>query len=131
MGTLRISKKAGIPATTGIPASTTADYRGNFGLDERVVRAVASGRVPAPSVAPGVALAAGLVVTEVFNVLTRRRRPVAAPRTLVFDALEGRTRVVRFRSASYASSLMRVVAKSRLGLNHRVTSFWGSVDDRG
>ena len=92
-------------------------------LDERVVRAVASGRVPAPSVAPGVALAAGLVVTEVFNLLTRRRRPVAAPRTLVFDALEGRTRVVRFRSASYASSLMRVVAKSRLGLNHRVTSF--------
>jgi molybdopterin/thiamine biosynthesis adenylyltransferase len=92
-------------------------------LDERVVRAVASGRVPAPSVAPGVALAAGLAVTEVFNVLTRRRRPVAAPRTLVFDALEGRTRVVRFRSASYASSLMRVIAKSRLGHNHRVRPF--------
>ena len=34
MGTLRISKKAGIPATTGIPASTTADYRGNFGLEK-------------------------------------------------------------------------------------------------
>ena len=39
-------------------------------LDERVVGAVASGRMPAPSVAPGVALAAGLAVTEVFNVLT-------------------------------------------------------------
>jgi molybdopterin/thiamine biosynthesis adenylyltransferase len=92
-------------------------------LDEGVVRAVASGRMPAPSVAPGVALAAGMVVTEVFNVLTRRRRPVAAPRTLVFDALHGRTRLVRFRSACYASSLIRIAAKSRLGLNHRVTSF--------
>jgi tetrahydromethanopterin S-methyltransferase subunit B len=26
------TKRAGIPTTTGIPASTTADYRGNFGL---------------------------------------------------------------------------------------------------
>ena len=33
MGTHDGNKKAGIPTTTGIPASTTADYRGNFGLE--------------------------------------------------------------------------------------------------
>jgi tRNA threonylcarbamoyladenosine dehydratase len=108
----------------GLPPEVTIDEASRLALplrrwvvrlpsyvDERVVPAVASGRVPAPSVAPGVAIAAGLVVTEVLNVLTRRRRPVAAPRTLVFDALEGRTRVVRFRSASYASSLALLVAR--------------------
>jgi molybdopterin/thiamine biosynthesis adenylyltransferase len=117
----------------GLPPEVTIDEASRLALPlrrwvvrlpsyvhERVVRAVASGRVPAPSVAPGVAIAAGLVVTEVLNVLTRRRRPVAAPRTLVFEALEGRTRVVRFRSASYASSLALLVARSRLGLNRRV-----------
>jgi len=39
----------------------------------------------------------------------------------VFDALEGRARVVRFRTASYAGSLALLVARSRLGLNRRVT----------
>jgi hypothetical protein len=33
VGTHDHNKKAGIPANTGIPASTTADYRGNFGLE--------------------------------------------------------------------------------------------------
>jgi len=33
VGTHDGNKKAGIPTTTGIPASTTADYRGNFGLE--------------------------------------------------------------------------------------------------
>ena len=81
---------------------------------------MASGRAPAPSIAPGVALAAGLVVTEVFKLLTGRQAPTVAPRTLVVDALEGTTRLIRFRSASYATSLLLLVARSRLGLNHRV-----------
>jgi hypothetical protein len=34
VGTSDRNKKAGIPTNTGIPASTTADYRGNFGLNE-------------------------------------------------------------------------------------------------
>ena len=34
MGTHNDNKKAGIPTTTGIPASIQADYRGNFGLDQ-------------------------------------------------------------------------------------------------
>jgi hypothetical protein len=37
VGTLDRNKKAGIPATTGIPASKPADYRGNFGLDAQTL----------------------------------------------------------------------------------------------
>lgn len=32
VGTSKLNKKAGSPATKGIPATTQADYRGNFGL---------------------------------------------------------------------------------------------------
>jgi len=35
VGTQEDHKKAGIPATTGIPASKPAYYRGNFGLARR------------------------------------------------------------------------------------------------
>lgn len=118
----------------GLPAGISIEDAAHFDLplrrwavrlpryaDERGLRMVASGRVPAPSVAPGVALAAGLVATEVFNVLSGRRPPTVAPRTLVFDALERKSRVVRFPSASYAASLAVLVARSRLGLNRRVT----------
>jgi hypothetical protein len=38
VGTHDRNKKAGIPATTGIPASTTADYTGNFGLAQKAGR---------------------------------------------------------------------------------------------
>jgi molybdopterin/thiamine biosynthesis adenylyltransferase len=87
---------------------------------ERALRLVAEGRVTAPSVAPGVALAAGLVTTEVFNLLSGCRPATVAPRTLVFDALERRARVVRFRSASYVCSVALLVARSRLGRNRPV-----------
>jgi hypothetical protein len=37
VGTYNRNKKAGIPTTTGIPATIQADYRGNVGLGEIVV----------------------------------------------------------------------------------------------
>jgi hypothetical protein len=99
----------------GLPADITLEHATHFDLplrrwlvrlpryaDGRGLGLVASGRVAAP-VAPGMALAAGLIGTEVFNVLTRRRRPTVAPRTLVFDALErerGSSVSVRRRTAA-------------------------------
>jgi len=127
-GAMTLERYLGLPAGITIEEAAEVDLplrrwvvRLPAYADEQGLRLVASGRVPAPSVAPGVALAAGLVATEVFNVLAGRRRPTVAPRTLVFDALEQRTRVVRFRSASYAASLALLVVRSRLGLNARVT----------
>jgi molybdopterin/thiamine biosynthesis adenylyltransferase len=89
--------------------------------DEAGLRLLASKAVSAPSVAPGVAIACGLVVTETFNVLTGRRRPIVAPKTLWFDALDLRLRMVRFRTLSYYGSLARMLARSRMGRNPRVT----------
>ena len=67
------------------------------------------------------ALACGLVVTEVFNVLTGRQRPVVAPRTLWLDAQERRMGIVRFRTLAWYGSLLRMVIRSRMGKNPRVT----------
>jgi hypothetical protein len=118
----------------GLPADITLEDAANVDLelrrwvvrlprygDEAGLRLLASGAVSAPSVAPGVALACGLVVTEVFNVLTGRQRPVVAPRTLWVDAQERRMGIVRFRALAWYGSLLRMVIRSRLGKNPRVT----------
>jgi len=48
VGTYDHNKKAGIPTTTGIPASTPADYTGNFGLGA-IAASLASGPAAAAS----------------------------------------------------------------------------------
>lgn len=83
----------------------------------RTLEAVQQGHISAPSVAPGVALAGGVLATEAFNSLTRRRRPVLAPRSIWVDALERRLRVIRLRRLSYATSALRLTVRSRYGLN--------------
>lgn len=80
-----------------------------------VLKAVQAGRLAAPSVSPGVCLAAGLAAVEVFNHLVARRRPVAAPRVLWADALEGRSGVVRFPRATFAATVLRLALGPRLG----------------
>lgn len=84
---------------------------------ESVLRAVQAGEIATPSVAPGVALAAGVLATETFNCLTRRRRPVLAPRAWCLDALERRAGYIRWRPVSSCASLARLVVRSRLGRN--------------
>lgn len=55
-------------------------------ISEEVVTQVAMGEISAPSVFPGVALAAGCVVSEVFSIVTGSRKSVQAPEWLWFDA---------------------------------------------
>lgn len=87
--------------------------------DPAVLDAVSAGAFPAPSVVPGVATAAAVVVTEAFNHITGRRRPVFAPRTLWVDVLERRLRTVRMRHLSVLSSVARMALRTRIGLNER------------
>ena len=127
-GRMTLERYLGLPSDISIEAAAEVDLPirrwvvrvPSYG-DEAGLRLLVAGTVTAPSVAPGVALAAGLVVTEAFNVLSGRRPPVIAPRTLWMDAQERRMRVIRFRSLAYYGSLLRLVARSRLGLNPRVT----------
>ena len=69
-------------------------------VDVALVEEVASGTRPAPSVAPGVAITAGAVATEVVNWLTTRRAPIVAPRMLCLDALDLHFEVVNIDVSS-------------------------------
>jgi molybdopterin/thiamine biosynthesis adenylyltransferase len=57
-------------------------------VDATVIAAVSAGERPAPSVAPGVAVTAGVVVTQAFAILSGRGRRVVAPEVLWIDLLE-------------------------------------------
>lgn len=86
---------------------------------------VAKGEKPAPSVAPGVAIAAGLGATQAtLHLLGRgnhRPAPVFGPRTLAVDAMTGRSRVVRFPRLGYMVSLFVVVFRDMLGMNPKTS----------
>jgi molybdopterin/thiamine biosynthesis adenylyltransferase len=86
-------------------------------MHEAVFDAVARGELPAPSVAPGVALASGVVATEVFNVLTGRQAPVTAPAFIWMDALQREMELPSDPAASFERSLAEVRRRTRDGLN--------------
>ncbi len=90
-------------------------------VDAETLRLVAAGERSAPSVAPGVALAAGLVTSELFAVVTGRRRPVVAPGAYWVDGLSLRSRRVRFPALSYRASVLRIATRSLLRATPGVT----------
>ncbi|HEX7096329.1 MAG TPA: ThiF family adenylyltransferase [Acidimicrobiales bacterium] len=57
-------------------------------VDAEVVAEVSAGKRPAPSVSPGVAIAAGAVATQAFTALCGRGRRVVAPQVLWLDLFE-------------------------------------------
>lgn len=82
-----------------------------------VFGAVASGTISAPSVSPGVALAAGLVGSEAFNLLTGRAPAITAPRSIWLDALERRLEVIDDPQASFESTLAEMLRRTESGMN--------------
>ncbi|NNK91314.1 MAG: hypothetical protein HKO87_02675 [Acidimicrobiia bacterium] len=80
-----------------------------------VLRQVSAGEIPIPSVAPGVAVAAGTGTAQAFlhlqhraNPLSARPQPVAAPRALIIDVLTGtvkRLRMNRFNHLRHVALL--------------------------
>ncbi|MDX6286869.1 MAG: tRNA threonylcarbamoyladenosine dehydratase [Frankiales bacterium] len=128
-GHMTLEKYLGLPHDITIEEASSVDLPlrrwvarlPSYG-EEHGLRLISTGTVPAPSVAPGVALTSGLVVTEAFNAITGRRQPITAPRMLFFDAMERRMRVVRMRRLAYYSSLVHLLVRSRLGLNPRMTA---------
>jgi molybdopterin/thiamine biosynthesis adenylyltransferase len=82
---LEVIRQAEVPLERWIPVPCPPSY-----LAAELIAAVATGEIPAPSVAPGVYLVAGMVATEAFNQLVGRQAPVAAPTVRWFDALDGR-----------------------------------------
>lgn len=88
--------------------------------DLDVFKKVASGEKSAPSVAPGVAIAAGVAATQAVLHLTRvvgnnRPKPVEAPRVLMIDAMTAEARRIRYPLLSHYKYLAKMLIKNSLG----------------
>lgn len=107
-----------------IPLNKWVPYVPKY-IDMDAFRKVAQGEKSAPSVAPGVAIAAGVAATQaVLHLLGRsncRPSPVYSPRTLSIDAMTGRSKLIKHPNASFYASMAVVSLRSRLGLNPKTS----------
>lgn len=98
-------------------------YLPSYG-DLNVLRKVAGGEKPAPSIAPGVALAASVGATQAFlnlvrGINNRRPSPVCAPRAIVMDAMSLKADVIKISRRSHYRHLAGLLLRNGLKLNPR------------
>ncbi len=80
---------------------------------------VASGEKSAPSVAPGVTIAASVASTQatlhLLNGDNNRQKPISAPEVLMMDAMTGRSKIMKMGSLSYYKSAVKMMVNNKLG----------------
>lgn len=90
-------------------------------IDLKVFGKVAAGEKSAPSIAPGVTIAAGMGATQAFlNIVgtgNHRPKPVYAPKARVFDAMTGQAKEVKFGKWSHYKHLSSIVLRNTLKIN--------------
>lgn len=88
--------------------------------DIKVLKQVAEGR-SAPSIAPGVAMAAGLAATQaMLNIVgtsNNRPKPAYAPKAHMIDVMSMEAKVINFSKASHYKYLARAVVNNLFGKN--------------
>lgn len=88
--------------------------------DINVFSKVANGEKSAPSIAPGVAMAAGIAATQVVLHLTtgqnNRAKPITAPDVLIVDAMTGSSKIAKLSRTTHFVSIAKMVIKNKLGL---------------
>ncbi len=93
--------------------------------DLNVFTKVDKGEMSAPSVSPGVTMAASIATTQsMLNILdghNRRPRPIYAPRAKVVDGMTFKSKTVKFSRSSHYSHLSTVIFRNCLGLNPRTS----------
>lgn len=87
--------------------------------DLNTFKVVAAGKKSAPSVAPGVAIAAGTASTQALLHLTkgipnRRPEPVYAPKFMIVDVMSGESKIIRNGVASHYVHLGKMVVSNML-----------------
>ena len=89
---------------TEVSVSKWLPYIPPYG-DIAVLEKVAKGEKSAPSIAPGVAIAAGVAATQaVLNIVhsqNHRPKPIYAPKMLVFDAMSVEAKIIKHPTISY------------------------------
>lgn len=106
-------------AAADVPMSRWLPYIPPY-VDLEAFKKVASGEKSAPSVAPGVAIAAGAAATQAMLHLVRdlgnnRPDPITAPKSRVIDVYEGISRDVSLPRLSYARSAAKMMLRNTLG----------------
>jgi molybdopterin/thiamine biosynthesis adenylyltransferase len=97
-----------------VDVSRWLPYLPSYG-DIRVLGKVAKGEKPAPSIAPGVAIAASIGATQAFLNLVKsidnnRPEPIYAPKAIVMDSMSLKANVIKFSRSSHYRNLTRVLA---------------------
>jgi molybdopterin/thiamine biosynthesis adenylyltransferase len=94
-------------------------------IDLEAFKAVADGEKSAPSVAPGVAIAAGTAATQAMLHLlgdnNRRTSPVYSPKVLSIDVMTGKSRLIKHARLSSIRSMATIAIRSKIGLNPKTS----------
>ncbi len=89
--------------------------------DMVVFEKIAKGEISAPSVAPGVAVAAGIGATQgVLHLVgdgNKREKPVYAPKVIYMDAMNPELKIIRYPRAAITKSLISLALNNKLGRN--------------
>ena len=107
-------------AAEEVDISRWLPYLPKYG-DLNVLKKVATGEKSAPSIAPGVAIAAGTAASQAFLNLVgkenRRPAPVYAPNALVVDPMSGVAKTIKYNRRSHYRHLLPLVGRNLLKLN--------------
>lgn len=123
---LGLSEEADIEeiAKSKVDISRWLPYMPKYG-DIDVLRKVSEGEKSAPSVAPGVAIAAGLASSQAFlnlvNGENNRPKPVYAPKAYIVDGLIPEAKIIHYGKLSYYKHLGKTAARHYLGLNPKTS----------
>lgn len=108
-----------------VPLSRWLPYLPPYG-DIDVLSKVSTGEKPAPSLAPGVALASSVGVTQAFLNLVQgmgnhRPNPIYAPKAIVMDSMSIEAKVIKFNRLSHARHLAKVVLRNSFKINPKAS----------
>lgn len=111
-------------ARTEVDISRWLPYLPKYG-DIGVLKQVADGQKSAPSVAPGVAIAAGLASSQAFlNIAkgqNKRPDPIYAPRAYIVDGLLPEAKIIKYNRFNYYKHLGKTATRYYLGLNPKTS----------
>lgn len=106
--------------TAEVPLERWAPYLPPY-IDLDAFKAVAAGEKSAPSVAPGVAIAAGTAAVQAMLHLVgkqnKRPEPIYSPHILSVDAMTGESRIIKHQKISAIKSMATIAIRSKFGLN--------------
>lgn len=125
--TLGLSEDAPIDeiAKQEVPLSRWLAYLPPY-ADLDVFKKIASGEKSAPSVAPGVAIAAGIAAVQAVLHLTsdannNRPCPIFAPRVMMFDAMTGASRTIKHPVLSHYNYLVKMLVRNKFNRNPKAS----------